>query len=205
MSINEQPLKAKGRTIGRIIPVSNQILRFEIDLPDEGLDMIKLFLKDDNIFDLDYKIYQGQKESNQKVTLTIPEDILKKIDFTDLLNEFNTIESNTMTVTDAILITSNLSPVLEDIGEGTLEYIEISLEFLFEDKTVFRGPERFSSHSVNGSEKEIPFMKYSDNYKIKVTGTAYYEFGKREITKDNIFNSTDKYITLQESMFKNNK
>ncbi|QCX37961.1 hypothetical protein FF125_05755 [Aureibaculum algae] len=204
MAINEQPLKAKGRTIGEIIPISNQILRFEIDLPDEGLDIIKLFLKDDNIFDLDYKVYQGQKESNQKIMLTIPENILKQIDFADLLNEFNTIESNTMTVTDAVIITSNLSPVLEGSGEGTLEYIEVSLEFLFDDKTVFRGPERFSSHSVNGSEKEIPFMKHSDNYKIIVTGTAYYEFGNREIIKENSFTNTDKYITLQESMFNKN-
>ena len=67
-----QPLKAKGRTIGRIVPISNQILRFEIDLPEESLDIIKLFLKDDNIFDLDYKIYQGQKEGKQEITLEIP-------------------------------------------------------------------------------------------------------------------------------------
>ena len=200
MSISEQPLKAKGRTIGRIVPISNQILRFEIDLPEEGLDIIKLFLKDDNIFDLDYKVYQVQKEGNQKITLEIPKEILQELDFTDLINEFNTVQSNT--ITDAVYITSNLSPFLEDSGEGVFEYIKISLEFLFDDKKVFLGPERFSSHSVNGSEKMINFVKFSDNYKIIVTGTAYYEFGQRDIVKENIFTNTDKIITLQESMFK---
>ncbi|MBC8754062.1 hypothetical protein H2O64_05230 [Kordia sp. YSTF-M3] len=204
LEINAQPLKANGKTIGRIIPIGNQILRFEFDLVEENLSLLKLFLANDNTFNLDYKTGQGQKEDNQEITLEIPESILKQLDYTDLINEFNVVESNTSTLIDAIKITSNLSPVLKDTGEGTLKYIEISLEFLFEDKTVFRGPKRFSSHSVKGSEDEVNFMKYSDNYTIKVTGTAYYEFGHRDIIKDNSFTNT-KFITLQESMFKSNK
>ncbi|AUC81023.1 hypothetical protein [Lacinutrix sp. Bg11-31] len=203
IKFEEQPLKSSGKTIGKITPISNQILRFEIDLQEENLDLIKLFLQTNNTFNLDYKVFQGQKEGSQKISLKIPENILKQLDFTDLQKEFNTIESNTSTIIDAIKITSNLSPVLESTGEGTLEYIEISLAFLFQDKTVFRGPKRFSSHSVNGSEEEIYFMKYSEDYTIKITGTAYYEFGQRDIVNNNSFTNT-KYITLQESMFKKN-
>ncbi|WP_179009071.1 hypothetical protein [Winogradskyella forsetii] len=204
ISFSEQPLKANGETIGRILPISNQILRFEIDLPDENLSLIKLFLQTNNTFDLYYKDNQGQKEGVQTISLEIPEKILKQLDFTDLLNEFSVIEINAMTVTDTILITSNLWPVLEPPGEGALNYIEITLAFLFEDRTVFYQPERFSSHSVNGSKKALEFVKYSDDYKIIVSGTAYYEFGQRDIIKKNIFTNMDENIILQESMFKNN-
>ena len=204
MSISEQPLKAEGSTIGSILPISNQILRFEIDLPDENLSLLELFLQTNNTFDLYYKENQGQNEAGQKITIEIPEEISKQLDLTDLLNEFSIIEINALTVTDAILITSNLWPVLEDTGEGTLDYIEISLEFLFDDKTVFYQPERFSSYSVNGSKKVLEFVKYSDNYTIKVTGIAYYEFGERTIIKDNIFTNNNENIILQESMFNTN-
>ena len=116
-----------------------------------------------------------------------------------IIKKFNVVESNTLT--DHVKISSQLSPTLEH--EGALQYIEVSLKFSFDDRDVYRGPFRLSSYSTLSSEKDVPFIKYSENYKVGVTGTAYYEDGHRDIENEHITDS--KFIVLKEDIFKKNK
>ena len=196
--IDEQPLRINGKVIGRIVPISNQILRLKIDLPDEDLSLLELFPESNNItFDVTFKAYNRQKEYMQKIALKLPKKLMKNIDYTSLIDKFNKVESNT--ITDLIKISSQLKTSLPD--EGPLKYCEIKLEFLFENNVMHKGPFSLSATGTLASEMEIEFVKYSENYSIKVSGTAFYEDGKRDI-KDNTI-MTGKFIILEEGLFKN--
>ncbi|NER16551.1 hypothetical protein [Spongiivirga citrea] len=195
--INDQSFKLNGENAGKIIPIGNSILRLKVLLQDEQLSLIKLFPKSNNIdFNLNYKIQESQQPKSQQLVLKVPESLLKDIDYENLIDKFNVIESNT--ITDNVRISSQLSPSLDN--EGTLNYIEVSLQFIFDNKTVFRGPFRLSSYSTLASENNISFVKHSENYKIKVSGKAYYENGERDIVEDLVVDS--KFITLEENIFK---
>ena len=198
--IDEQPLQINGETTGEIVPVSSDILKLEMELQDDNLSLIKLMARrKGTTFNINYKAYDRGKELRQKVLFEVTDDILKQIDLENLINEFNIIESNT--ITDQVKITSHLSASLDTEAEGALNYVEISLEFLFDnEKKIFRGPFKMSSDSVLGSENDILFVKHSEDYSIKVTGKAYYENGEREIKDDFIINSP--FIILDEGIFK---
>lgn len=191
-SIEEQPLKINRQTVGKIIPIGNQNVRFEIQLPDNGLSLLNLFLKPIN-FKMDYTINGLQEVYSQTILLEIAPLLLESLDPDQVLESFSVIENTTLT--DGIKISSKLDPLLEN--EGTLNYVEVSLEFIFQNKKVFRGPYRFSSYATLGSEITIPFLKYADEYSVKITGQALYENGKRTID----FESTDEIIILDESIF----
>ncbi len=195
-----QVLKMNNQVIGQIIPINGEILRLEIELPDQELSLIKLFPQNNtNTFDLNSKINLGLNEFNQKITFHVPIELLNAADYEHLIKKFNIVESNTLT--DHVKISSQLSPSLNN--EGALQYVEVSLKFSFDDKVVFKGPFRLSSYSTLSSEKNISFLKYSENYQINVTGTAYYEDGHRDINND--FSADVKFIVLEEGMFKDNK
>ncbi len=197
--IDEQPLQIRGQKTGRIIPVDSDILMLKLELQDENLSLIKLLAKNDVSFNLNFKAYDSRYEYPQKALFEVSDDIIKQIDYKNMIGEFNVIETNT--VTDLVKITSNLSSNLGAEKEGILNYIEVSLEFQFDnEKVVFRGPFKMSSASVLGSENSILFIKHSENYSIKVTGKAYYENGIREI-KDNLI-ITSPFIELNEDIFK---
>ena len=199
--IDEQPLQIRGQTTGKIIPIDSDILELKLELQDEGLSLIKLLAKNDVSFNLNFKAYDSRNEFPQNTLFEVSDDIIKQIDYENMIGEFNVIQTNS--ITDWIKITSNLSSDLGEDAEGKLNYIEVSLEIHFDNEKVsFWGPYPMSSASVLGSEKSIPFVKYSDNYSIKVTGKAYYENGVREIKDNFIINSP--FIELQEGMFKDN-
>jgi len=203
MFIDQQPLQIKGKTIkGLIIPISSEILRLEIELPDDQYSLLNLFPKSNDVtFDIIYKMYENRKELPQEINLKVPDKLLDAIDYESMLSKFNTIQKNT--ISDQIKITSNLSSSIgsEEDGEGALNYLEVSFEILFDNQeTHFFGPIRFPSAFVQGSEQSIEFLKHSDNYSIKITGKAYYENGIREI-KENVI-STGPFVELDENMFK---
>jgi hypothetical protein len=199
--IVEQPLQIRGQKIGKIIPIDSDILELKLELQDEGLSLIKLLAKNDVSFPLNFKAYDSRNEFPQNILFEVSDEVIERIDYENMIGEFNVIETNT--ITDLVKITSNLTSDLGEENGGTLNYIEVSLEFLFEnEKVVFRGPFKMSSASVLGSEKSILFIKHSENYSIKVTGKAYYENGIREIKDDYIINSP--FIELQEDMFNDN-
>jgi hypothetical protein len=198
--IDGQPLQLNGEVTGKIIPIDSDLLKLEIELQEDNLSLIELIAHNDVSFYVNYKHYDLRKDERQKMLFEVPDEIRKQIDYEKMINEFNVIETNTLT--DIIKITSNLSSDLGEDAEGKLNYIEVSLEFLFENgKRVFRGPFKMSSASVLGSEKSELFTKYSENYSIKVTGKAHYENGEREIKDDFII--TSPFIELEEGIFKN--
>lgn len=197
---DEQPLLISQQT-GRIIPIDNDILELKFDLKDEGLSLIKLLAKNNVSFNLNFNAYDGGHEIRQKVLFEVADDIIKQLDFENMIGEFNVIETNT--ITDLVKITSNLNSDLGVEKEGVLNYVEVSLEFQFDnEKIVFRGPFKMSSASVLGSENSILFIKHSEDYSIKVTGKAYYENGVREIKDDLVI--TSPFIELEENIFKDN-
>lgn len=192
-----QTLKVNGKILGEMIPISNQIFHLEITLPDEQLSLIKLFPQNNSTtFDLIGKMDTSIQEFNQKVALHVPNELLKSLDYEHIIKKFNVIESNALT--DHVKISSQLSPVLED--EGALQFIEVSLKFSFDDRDVYKGPFRLSSYSTLSSEKYVSFIKYSENYKIGITGTAYYEDEHWDIKNEHVVDS--KFIVLEENMFK---
>lgn len=199
--IDEQPLKIRGGKTGKIIPIDSDILELKFELQDEGLSIIKLLAKSNDVtFDLSFKAYDNRHEFRQKILFKISDDIIKQIDFNDkMTSEFNVIETNS--IDDLVKITSNLKSDLGSEKEGILNYIEVSLEIQFDNgKVSFWGPFKMSSASVLGSENSIPFVKHSENYNIKVTGKAYYENGVREIKEKFMINSP--FIELVENIFK---
>jgi len=201
--IDEQPLQIRGSKEGRIIPIDSDILELKFELQDEGLSIIKLLAKPNDVtFDLIFKAYDSRHEFRQKVLFKISDDIIEQIDFNDkMTSEFNIIETNS--IDDLVTITSNLKSDLGGEFEGILNYIEVSLEIQFDNEKVsFWGPYKMSSASVLGSKKSVHFIKHSEDYSIKVSGKAYYENGIREI-KDNLI-ITSPFIELQEDLFKDN-
>jgi len=199
--IDEQPLKIQAQTTGKIVSIDNYILQLKLELQDENLSLIKLFARSNQVtFDINFKAFDNNNSYPQKILFEVPDNIIKQIDFENMIGEFNVIESNT--ITDLVKITSNLKSDLGADAGGLLNYIEISLEFLFDNgKVVFRGPFKMSSASVLGSEKSILFIKHSEDYSIKISGKAYYDNGIREIKDNHII--TSPFIELEEGMFKN--
>lgn len=192
-----QLLKINGIPMGQIIPINGELMRVEIELPDDQLSLIRLFPQSNTTtFDLISKIRNGLKEFNQKITLHVPPGLLQPSDYEHMIKKFNVVESNTMS--DIIKVSSQLSSQSGD--EGALKYIEISLVFLFDNQQVFRGPFRLSSYSTLASEQEISFIKHSEQYKIGVTGTAYYEDGHRDIADGYV--TDGKFVVLTEDIFK---
>lgn len=195
-----QKLRINGKPMGELIPISNQVFHLDITLPDQQLSLIRLFPQDNSTtFDLVGKMDTSIQEFIQTVALHVPNELLKSLDYEHLIKKFKVVESNTLT--DHVKISSQLSPTLEH--EGALQYIEVSLKFSFDDRDVYRGPFRLSSYSTLSSEKDVPFIKYSENYKVGVTGTAYYEDGHRDIENEHV--SDSKFIVLKEDIFKKNK
>lgn len=196
--IDEQPLKVLGKTIGKIIPISNRLLRLEIDLPDDGMSLLKFFPpSNDLVFNLNFKTHDTQKTFKQELSLKVPEGLLKESDFGHLIKKFNIVEINKLT--DHVTVTSHLEPIKP---EGVFNYCKIWLEFQFDDKKVFVGPNSFSAEDTLASNLIIPFMKYSENYSIKVSGTAFYEDGQRDIKENTIIKG--QFVILEESMFEDN-
>jgi hypothetical protein len=196
-SIDEQPLKINGKTVGKIIPIGNQNVRFEITLKDESLTLYELFTSAIN-FKIDYEIDGHQQPYSQHIDLEIKRSLLENITEGKILERFSVIDMSMMT--DVVNISSQLDAGLNNDNEGILNFVEITLEFNFENETVFHGPLHFSSYSTHASEMIINFLKYSDNYSVKVTGYADYDNGRRDIEP---FTADNQFIILDENIFKN--
>ena len=175
-SIEEQVLKMNGKTIGDIIPIGNQNVRFEIQLANDGLTLLQLF-QNHIQFKVDYHINRQLKPYRQDIQLNIDPALLGNLDPQQPLESFSVIDHSTMT--DIIKISSFLDGQLTD--EEALNYVEISLEINFENNKVFHGPFRLSSAGTLASHKVIEFLKHSENYSVTVSGQAFYENGRREI------------------------
>ncbi|PHN01582.1 hypothetical protein [Flavilitoribacter nigricans] len=190
--IQEQPLKINGRTVGRIIPAGNQHIRLEIDLPDDGLALRRLFMPSFN-FDLDYTIRESNTLYSQTLAVAIDRELTDAFDNARPLASFNVIEQNKLT--EKVVLASMLRPSQED--QDALKYIEVTLAFHFGEQTVFKGPYLLSHYALTiGSEIEIPFVKYSENYQVEVKGKAFYENGEQEIKP---FETNDQIIVIDEN------
>jgi hypothetical protein len=192
MTIDEQSISIKGLS-GRVIPVGHENIRIELMLPDDGLSLIKLF-SGPILFNMNYTVQGKLAPFKQQVEIAIDPSLLNGIDQQAILNSFSAVEN--MSLIEVVKLSSLLDAAREN--EETLNRVDVSLEFQFENQTVFRGPIRLSSNGTLASDQVIEFLKYSDEYKIKVSGTAYYENGTREIKT---FSTTDQIILIDESKF----
>ena len=175
MVIDEQPLKINGKTIGRIIPVSNQIIRLEMDLVEGAKTITELFPKMGRlVFNVDLKPGRDQPSVSQPVSLWVDSTLLNKLDYTQPLKSFNIIERSALT--GNAKISSNISAARTE--EGTLNYIEVVLDFKFTDRSVLYGPFRLSAYNTIASEMNVPFLKYSEDYSVTVLGRAVYDNGE---------------------------
>nr|WP_299344190.1 hypothetical protein [Allomuricauda sp.] len=201
MRIEQQPLLINGKTIGKVIPINNQILRLEISIPDNTMAINELFPKNTrSSFELVCTIDPGQKKFRETIAIELPKNLLDRLRPDQVTKMFNIVESNTLA--DRVKVSSHLLPMSEDMG--ALDYIQIVLVFSFDNqKKVFRGPFNLSSNSTFASELEIPFIKHSENYQVSVSGKAFYEFGERKIKED--FIPSSKFIQLEEGILSENE
>lgn len=192
VDVQEQKISIKGLP-GKVIPVGYQSVRVELLLPDDGLSLIKLFTGP-MLFDIDYSIQGKLTPFTQKMEMNIEPSLLAQIDRKAILNSFSVIENESLI--EVVNITSLLDASQEN--EETLNRVDVALEFRFENQSVFRGPIRLSSNGTLAADQTIEFLKYSDDYEIKVSGTAYYENGSRTIKP---FSTKDQFILIDESKF----
>ncbi|MEP7257926.1 MAG: hypothetical protein ABI687_06055 [Flavitalea sp.] len=194
MIIDEQPLKINGKTIGRIIPVSNQIIRLDMDLVEGAKTIAELFPRFGRlVFNVDLKISRDQPPFSQPVSLLVDSALLQKLDYAQPLKSFNVIERAALT--GNVKVSSNISAARTD--EGTLNYIEIIMDFKFADKSVLYGPFRLSAYNTIASEMNIPFLKYSEEYSITVSGRAVYDNGEINVKP---FETKTGVIVLDDAM-----
>jgi hypothetical protein len=194
VSIEEQVLKINGQNVGRIIPIGNQNIRLEINLPDDGLSLMKLFAHAIE-FKVEYMIQGQMVPLSQTLSLDINPSLIKQLDAQNIMNSFSVLENTSML--DVIKLSSQIDALREN--EGILNRVEVMLEFNFENQTVFRGPFRLSSAGTLASGQAIQFLKYSEDFSVKVSGEAFYEDGKRDIMT---FETKEQIIVIDENKLK---
>ncbi len=197
LRIEEQPLKINGKTIGRIVPVSNQILRLEMTVAEGARSFAEWFPKNGLVpFGLDYKLGRDGTIINQQIMLRTDSSLLQKLDYTQPLKSFQVLERSTMT--DNLKISSNVSATRPN--EGALNYLEILAAFRFNDRSVLYGPYRMSAYNTLASELIIPFLKHADNYTVTISGRALYDNGEINIKP---FESNSAIIALEDAQLDN--
>ena len=195
ITIDEQPLKMRGKTLGKIIPVSNEIVRLEIDLPEEAKTLLELFtLNALNTFKIDYLF--NNELLTQEFTLDADKELLAKITKENVLESFETYSNQALL--KEVKLLSNLDAQRPD--EGALNYIETLLEFNFGSSTELKGPYRLSAYNTLAAERMVEFLKINTNYTLTVSGRAVYDNGTRDILP---FTVEGDIISLDESIFQN--
>ncbi len=197
LRIPRQSLKINGRSVGEIIPIDNQLLRLEIDLTEDGKSILEVFPKVGGVpFQIAMEVPGLPERIVQNINLIAPKELLARLDYKNPLVSFNVIEETNLTET--VNISNKLNNESND-HEGTLNYVEVLLEFNFPNKTVVHGPFRLSPTNSFASEREIPFVKHHQKYRIVVSGRAVYENGWRDCVP---FTSDKKIIMLEDNMLK---
>ncbi len=197
-SLKSQPIVINSEFNGTASPISKDLVRLRINLPDDGKSLLELFpVNQGGSFFLKYTL-RGQDESfNQKVELRLPTNLIVNTnnDKDRMLDYFNVYERSALS--DNIKVSSQLNPYSEELG--ALQYVEFNLVLEFQGKNTKRGPFRLSSYSTLSSDVIIPFIKHSDSFRTIISGTAHYEDG----TKDFEFENTNHggIILLTESIF----
>lgn len=194
IAIQEQPLKISGKTVGKIIPVSNRILRLEIDLLEEAKSIATLFPKVGTVgFKIDYTIDGNTK--SQEIHLSVDKSLLDKLNYGEPLVSFAVVDDSPLSA--AVRVSSHFDAAQPD--EGRLDYLEVLLEFQFGNgMATLRGPYRLSAYNTLAADVIVPFLKQSSDYKIIVSGRALYENGERNFQP---FETKDQIIGLDESVF----
>lgn len=196
LSIEEQPLKINGRHMGRIVPLSGKMLRLEIDIDEGAKTFADLFPKAGGIsFKVDFTMNGMVELQTEELLLQVDSSLLAQIDYNKPLESFNVIENTELTET--VKVVSSLDAAREQ--EEALHHVDVILEFQFDDRKVNRGPYRLSSYNTLASELTIPFLKFSNDYTITISGTAFYANGYRTITPFSV--DRGKIIVLEETMF----
>lgn len=194
ITLDEQPLKINGKTIGRIIPVGNQIIRLEMNLVEGAKTIAELFPKAGHpVFNLDYKIGGEGELVSQPVSFVVDSSLLARLDYTQPLKSFNVLERTALT--GNLKISSAISAAR--VKEGALNYLEIILEIKFTDRSVLYGPYRLSGYNTLASELTVPFLVHTDKYRIVISGRAVYDNGEINIKP---FESKTVVIVLEDAI-----
>lgn len=202
LKIEEQALKINGKTLGRIYPVSNNLIKLEIDLVQEAKTIVDLFPKNTNVsFPLEATfVDDGSKNVNQ-IQLSLSPVLLRKLNYEDPIKSFDIYENSSMT--HQIQLVNNLFSTDKNATNaesyGALNYLEVMVEIGFSNKSVIRGPYKLSAYNTQAASTMVPFLKEEPNFTLTVSGRALYESGIREIVP---FSINSDIVGIDESMLK---
>ena len=202
LRIDEQALKINGKTIGKIYPVTNNIIKLEIDIIEDATTILNLFPKSQSVsFVVESTFVDDGSKSTSQVFLTLPPTLLKKLDYSDPIKSFDIYENSELT--HQIQLVNNLFSMDKNADNsesyGPLSYLEVMVEIGFSNQSVVRGPYKLSSYNTLSSNTLVPFLKREPNYTLTITGRAFYESGIRDIVP---FSINSDIVSIDESMLK---
>jgi hypothetical protein len=202
LKIEEQALKINGKTLGKIYPVSNNLIKLEIDLVQEAKTIIDLFPKNTMVsFPLESTFVDDGSKSVSIIQLSLSPILLRKLNYEDPIKSFDVYENSSLT--HQIQLVNNLFSTDKNTANaesyGALNYLEVMVEISFSNKSVIRGPYKLSAYNTQAASTLVPFLKEEPNYTLTVSGRALYESGIREIVP---FSINSDIVGIDESMLK---
>jgi hypothetical protein len=202
LKIEEQALKINGKTLGKIYPVSNNLIKLEIDLVQDAKTIIDLFPKNTKVsFPLEATFVDDGSKNISQIQLNLKPVLLRKLNYEDPIKSFDVYENTALT--HQIQLLNNLFSTDKNITNaesyGALNYLEVMIEISFSTKSVIRGPYKLSAYNTQAASTMVPFLKEEPNYTLTVSGRALYESGIREIIP---FTINSDIVGIDESMLK---
>lgn len=178
MTIKEQSLKLLGKASGKIIPISNNLLRLKVEVSDNSMDIINL-INTSISFNLDYQVKGTNNIESREIKLVIDPAHLSTFKTNDTKSSFEILDRTVLT--SEVQLVNNLNASAND-NEGALDYVQVMVEFNFNGQLEPHGPYTLSPHNTTASTFKLPFLVKSNEYNVTVTGTAYYQNGKKDLT-----------------------
>lgn len=199
LTIEAQPLKIRGKTMGRIYPVSNNLIKLEIDVSEESKTLIELFPKAGTTnFSLEYTFASDKSKFSNELPIAIDKSLLAKLDYSKPMLSFDEYENNALT--KEIQILNNLfSTDKQEAGYGALDRVEVMVEIGFSGGSTLRGPYNLSAYNTMASKVNVPFLIKENNYTLTISGRVFYEDGIRDIVP---FTTNSDIINIDETVLK---
>lgn len=202
LKIEEQALKINGKTLGKIYPVNNNLVKLEIDLVQEAKTIVDLFPKNTKVsFPLEATFVDDGSKNISQIQLSLSQILLRKLNYEDPIKSFDVYENTSLT--HQIQLVNNLFSTDKNIANaesyGALNYLEVMIEIGFSNKSVIKGPYKLSAYNTQAASTLVPFLKEEPNFTLTVSGRALYESGIREIIP---FTINSDIVGIDESMLK---
>jgi hypothetical protein len=199
LMIEEQALKIRGKTVGRVYPVSNNLIKLEINVAEESKTLIELFPKVGTTnFSLEYTFAADKSKFSHELPIVIDKSLLAKLDYSKPMASFDEYENSPLTK-EVQLISNVFSTDKQEAGYGALDRVEVMVEIGFSGSTTLRGPYNLSAYNTLASKVNVPFLVKENNYTLTVSGRVFYEDGIRDIVP---FTTQSDIINIDETVLK---